>query len=1283
MKKDRQVIFLMIVFSMLMVMTNFNVKATTGENQDSLERSGTSLALSRFEIEPQDKVSFYTGENIVLYAGFTLSENSSILRNPTLELRIPAQYIDEVEAPDFPSQTNKTVTKVGNEFVIRYQLGTIAGGMSLDIPFSAKTKNYVTPDGYQLPIQAALLDENDNPLIEPIEEVIPIVTKKPWKVNKKIICQAIENNNVIEKHTTNDGESCFGGNINPGDTHLPTNIEQLNPIKFQISLTKGAAGVGNRNFDRIIVEDRIPDGAVFIQAANPEGWSFNPDTRIARFEGPTNSVIRLPEAYQFNGLSLTNATLTLYFPGAALNTPIENTMSVTFIPQNKADYEDNITLSDDITFNLTEKKEPDPNLFEFDIDKINNDDIYDVEKIKEAADINYTIRITNRSRTHGLENIVIDDYYLNPALKFKALGLSAFTPQQFQGTINVIEVLNDTTERVVAENIALNSDQTIYFSDNVKSFRIETTDDSYLAPNTYIYFKVITAFKDPSEPVVKSGITASLFNYVKAKGNYIGATREATAEDNAYATVRKPDKPFIKLSKIAGGGPFSINSEVNYQIYVMATNVNSAIDHRIQLDKVVDILPVGFDYVAGSSRITGNATYFNLPVANGSYEPTVIENYHGSGRTALQWELFEPTIVRDISRTSSYTSIFYINYKTTVTRKAAAGMNENEAYLTVDNPSEIIFAGTNRKADQYDINGNGNTEEVIGYDSKEVRYTPPYELLSNLEVIGNLDHQYFMDPKKANGELATEAMYHLDIINNSVTDYDYLNILNVLPHIGDTSVSVDLSQNPPSYVSRNSEFAVSLTGPIVVLEGYKVYYTSDEPTQDMVDYEANAHWVETMEDYSQVKAYKIVMQAGTQLKSKENVEFYVPFAIPKDYDLDYLSTITNSYGVATTRNHVYGESNFATLQIHKYKIDGYAFEDLNKNGIFEEIEPVFKNHTVQLVDVFGQPILDLEGEPYITTTDDSGYFYFDVYRQGQYAVKIVAPAGYETTALSTNPTRGNHSGRNGLTTSFVLSPEHTSERRNAGFYNNISDLFVSKQVEDFDGNILTTERQFHFTVTINDVLYQGEALINNEHITITDGQFSLKANQTLQIAGLPLNAQYRIEEAETEHYSSNPANGVYTGILDQREVRLTYVNTFNSSKIDITMEKIWMQGPSQHPDILVQLYRNGQPHGEPVTLTNGVTTHTWLDLDEKDPMGSAYAYTVDEISVPENYKKIVEGFKITNIYVDPPVPIDNGPDNNLPNTGVSDDSKGLLFGLFAAGTIIIFVLLKQKKKKEK
>lgn len=108
---------------------------------------------------------------------------------------------------------------------------------------------------------------------------------------------------------------------------------------------------------------------------------------------------------------------------------------------------------------------------------------------------------------------------------------------------------------------------------------------------------------------------------------------------------------------------------------------------------------------------------------------------------------------------------------------------------------------------------------------------------------------------------------------------------------------------------------------------------------------------------------------------------------------------------------------------------------------------------------------------------------------------------------------------------------------------------------------------------------------------------------------------------------------------------LTITNTYVIPKTNITANKIWLGGSAQRPEIELQLYRDGKALSEilgdkygPVKLINGQTSYTWTGLDATDIDGRLYVYTVDEVNVPEDYVKSINGLTITNSFIEPEEP---------------------------------------------
>lgn len=128
-------------------------------------------------------------------------------------------------------------------------------------------------------------------------------------------------------------------------------------------------------------------------------------------------------------------------------------------------------------------------------------------------------------------------------------------------------------------------------------------------------------------------------------------------------------------------------------------------------------------------------------------------------------------------------------------------------------------------------------------------------------------------------------------------------------------------------------------------------------------------------------------------------------------------------------------------------------------------------------------------------------------------------------------------------------------------------------------------------------------------------------------------------------------------------------NTFNSGKIEKTVEKIWAPAgliDSLRPDVTLELRRSSatvtNALAGTVTLTGGETPtpwqHTFTNLDAKDTNGNVYTYWVVETTVLDSrYTKVEDGLAVTNTYTSPAsnvtgtkiwLPTDLNPDLKIP-----------------------------------
>ena len=203
-------------------------------------------------------------------------------------------------------------------------------------------------------------------------------------------------------------------------------------------------------------------------------------------------------------------------------------------------------------------------------------------------------------------------------------------------------------------------------------------------------------------------------------------------------------------------------------------------------------------------------------------------------------------------------------------------------------------------------------------------------------------------------------------------------------------------------------------------------------------------------------------------------------------------------------------------------------------------------------------------------------------------------------------------------------------------------LTVEKIVQ---GNRGETERAFTFTVTLTGESTTGVKAeeINGEYgdMTFENGKatFTLKHGESITANGLPAGLTYSVEEADANADGYTTSNSGNTGTIPSGDTdKVYFTNTKHEGEAlttSVSVQKVWKidNGGEQPESVKVQLEKDGQPYGNPVTLSdkNG-WKHEWKDL----PLG--FTWTVEEVDAPEGFTSYTNHydnhFVITNDDVD-------------------------------------------------
>ncbi|NLD18999.1 MAG: DUF5011 domain-containing protein [Clostridiales bacterium] len=456
-----------------------------------------------------------------------------------------------------------------------------------------------------------------------------------------------------------------------------------------------------------------------------------------------------------------------------------------------------------------------------------------------------------------------------------------------------------------------------------------------------------------------------------------------------------------------------------------------------------DLLPLGLDYAPGNDyfsyfdRLQGvsfDSRNPGFPVPPPTTEIT--KNYEGTGRTLVRFKFNNFILL--------YQNNLSVNFGVVVTLNPP---NSFVNYGYVGNPGNNAQIQGIAFTDAPDLDGDGIENEQIAQSlqtSGTILTTSEFSL--EKWVKGNLATAF---SKASSTTAGGDIVYNLNVTNNQDMDLKNIEMVDILPYVGDTGVILNTTPRGSQF---NVYAAASVTAQIVNILGDPVnpnpvikieYSTSNNPVrfdETGTGTIGNGTWSLTPPaDITTLASIRVTTDPSVILKPYERLIVTIQAKAPVGVALGKLAY--NSYAVradkvsgGVTSKMNPAEPNKVSVQIGsatQSSIGNFVWLDLNGNGLYDAAEPGVNGVTVELYDPNGTKFADT-----VTANDSNGnpgYYSFTNLAVGNYYVKFIPYGSYTLTVQQSSVANGSKPNQaTGVTDQFTLAQNQILTTINAG-----------------------------------------------------------------------------------------------------------------------------------------------------------------------------------------------------------------------------------------------------------
>ncbi len=540
-----------------------------------------------------------------------------------------------------------------------------------------------------------------------------------------------------------------------------------------------------------------------------------------------------------------------------------------------------------------------------------------------------------------------------------------------------------------------------------------------------------------------------------------------------------------------------------------------------------------------------------------------------------------------------------------------------ELYATNENDTDYYYS----TKDIYDVNQNGNKDEVVNCTNSEIIIIAPSILLTNQTAMEyGIPDKVTIAPETAYvSKEQRSAKINIELNNNYSSTVSEVVILGKVPFKGNKYV---IANNDLGSTFTCTMKNTGIVVPEELLDFAKVYYSENEnPTRDV--YNTENGWTESLVDFSKVKSYMIDL-GEKNIEPSKSYNFYYEIEIPEGLKFDDVTY--SHYGLYFSLDTLGGkyrtqaEPNRLGFMIAKeYELDVIKYQKGKNKTVDKAIYRIIE-----------------EGKEDSKTraTANGGKLTVSGLLLGKtYKIKeIKTPEQYE---LNTDEiVFKTYEENDDIALDFISGNARSAKViREDG-----KDSKIQIEVEDevrADLQILKIDAETNFTLRNIRYKISGKGLAENGKIQNTD------INGIISLSGLFLNEEYTIEEIKADGYYLSEAikvklineNGEYK-IQTAGNVKNSYVTTEDdvpkinlelqntkipTYNIEITKVKKDTNEPLQGAKF--RLIRDNKILGEYETNENGQLVIPDLIIND-EANNIQNTYTIKESVAPAGFTKI-------------------------------------------------------------